>query len=171
MAESVTGEKAAYVGGGVAPRTGCESKDGGEAPREESSREDIGWPSCEIHGRSCEMKCAAEGQRSAEVADDVASRGEQAQGTSSEMVQGETRPGIGSRLCANQIVALRADKRHEPAKPRPHDITLTSPMKKCGMSIQWRAASHRPKQGRAGRGRANPINSGRRKKKMDAEIG
>lgn len=74
VAESVTGEKAANVGGGVAPRIGCESKDGGEAPREESSREDIGWPSCEIHGRSCESKCAAEGQKSAVVAEDVASR-------------------------------------------------------------------------------------------------
>lgn len=51
MAESVTGENEAYVGGGAATR---ESKDGGEAPRDESSRVDIGRPSCEIHGRSCE---------------------------------------------------------------------------------------------------------------------
>lgn len=68
MAESVTGENEAYVGGGAAPRDVCESNAGGEAPKEESSREDIGRPSCEIHGRSCKSKCAAEGRWSARVA-------------------------------------------------------------------------------------------------------
>lgn len=85
---------------------GCESKDGGEAPSEESSREDIGWPSCEIHGRSCESKCAAEGQRLAGVANKVASRAEEAMFQDGTARRG-TRPGIRSKLCANQIVALR----------------------------------------------------------------
>jgi hypothetical protein len=72
---------------------------------------------------------------------------EWAQGTSSERIQDgaarswKTRPGIWSMRKSKRGVE-RADKKHEPAKPRPHDITLTSPIKWCGMSIQWQAASH-----------------------------
>lgn len=68
---------------------------------------------------------------------------EQAQGSSSEMAQDatarseKTRPGIRSELSRKSNRGVeRADKRHEPAKPSLHDITTTSPIKKCGMPIQ-----------------------------------